>query len=152
MIMTQNTIETVMGAVVLTVAAVFLWFAYNAVDVQSDDGVKISAEFGNIGGLVIGDEVRLSGIKIGKVTDAKLDPTDFDVIVTMAIDDSIGLPADSSARIAATSLLGGNYIDLIPGFDDAILSGGDVIYDTRDPTNLSDLLGKAVFSSGAKDN
>ena len=66
--MSRNTIETVMGAVVLIVAGVFLWMAYAVTNIQSSDGTMISAEFGGIGGLNVGDDVRISGIKIGKVT------------------------------------------------------------------------------------
>jgi phospholipid/cholesterol/gamma-HCH transport system substrate-binding protein len=59
------------------------------------------------------------------------------------------VPADSSARITAASLLGGNYLELLPGAELDMLQPGDVIYDTRDPVSLTDLLGKAVFAAGS---
>jgi hypothetical protein len=65
----------------------------------------------------------------------------------MAIEPTIKIPSDSSARITAASLLGGNYLELMPGAATDTLGAGAVIYDTRDPISLSDLLGKAVFSS-----
>lgn len=147
--MSRNTIETVMGAVVLLVAGVFLWLAYAVTGVQSSSGTRISAEFGRIGGLGIGDEVRISGIAVGKVVATELDTTKFSASVTMAIDERISLPADSAARIVASSLLGGNHIELLPGFEEDTLKDGDMIYDTRDPVNLTDLIGKAVFSGAA---
>lgn len=147
--MTRNTIETVMGAVVLIVAGVFLWVTYSVTNIQSSDGTVISAEFGAIGSLNIGDDVRISGIKVGKVIAADLDAQSFTAKVTMAVDERLTLPSDTAARIAASSLLGGNFVELMPGFEEDTLSAGDMIYDTRDPVNLSDLLGKAVFSTGA---
>jgi phospholipid/cholesterol/gamma-HCH transport system substrate-binding protein len=146
--MSRNTIETVMGAVVLVIAGVFLWFAYSVTDIKSSDGVRLSAEFGAIGSLNIGDDVRISGINVGKVIATDLDAKTFSAKVTIAIDEQIALPSDSIARITPASLLGGNYIELIPGLEDEVLGTGDVIYDTRDPVNLTDLLGKAVFSGG----
>ena len=147
--MSRNTIETVMGAVVLIVAGVFLWMAYAVTNIQSSDGTMISAEFGGIGGLNVGDDVRISGIKIGKVTDTNLNAQTFGATVTLSIDPSISLPADSAARIAASSLLGGNHVEILPGFEEDMISSGGMIYDTRDPVNLTDLLGKAVFSGGS---
>ena len=69
--------------------------------------------------------------------------------MTLAIDEGILLPDDSSARITASSLLGGNYLEIMPGLSDEMLEVGDVIYDTRDPVSLTDLLGKVVFSQGS---
>jgi phospholipid/cholesterol/gamma-HCH transport system substrate-binding protein len=64
----------------------------------------------------------------------------------MAINPDVMVPTDSSARITAASLLGGNYLELMPGADEDMLAPGAVIYDTRDPVSLTDLLGKAVFA------
>ena len=147
--MSRNTIETVMGAVVLFVAGVFLWMAYAVTNIQSSNGTMISAEFGSLGGLNVGDDVRISGIKVGKVTDTTLNAKTFGATVVLSIDPSISLPADSAARIAASSLLGGNHVEILPGFEDEMLDIGGMIYDTRDPVNLTDLLGKAVFSGGS---
>jgi len=146
--MTRNTIETVMGAVVLIVAGVFLWMAYAVTNIQSSDGLILKAEFGAIGGLTIGDDVRISGIKVGKVIDTTLNPKTYGATVMIAVDERISLPVDSAARIAASSLLGGNHVDILPGFEEDFFQSGAVIFDTRDPVNLTDLLGKAVFSGG----
>jgi len=149
--MTRNTIETVMGAVVLLVAGVFLYLAYTATNIQSSSGTMLKAEFGSVSGLGVGDEVRISGIAVGKVTGTSLNEKTFGATVTLSIDERISLPTDTAARIAATSLLGGSHIELIPGFEENYLSDGDTIFDTRDPVNLTDLLGKAIFSSGSND-
>jgi phospholipid/cholesterol/gamma-HCH transport system substrate-binding protein len=149
--MMRNVIETVMGAVVLLVAGSFLWTAYSVSNISSSDGVELLAEFGAIGTLGIGDDVRISGINVGKVVATELDEKTFAARVTISIDEQIALPSDSVARIAASSLLGGSHVELLPGFEDDVLATGDVIYDTRDPVSLTDLLGKAVFSAGGSD-
>jgi phospholipid/cholesterol/gamma-HCH transport system substrate-binding protein len=92
--------------------------------------------------------VRISGIKVGRITEQSLDPITYSARIAMAIAPDIEIPADSSARITAASLLGGNYLELMPGAEDEMLAAGAVIYDTRDPVSISDLLGKMVFSSG----
>ena len=145
--MHRNTLETLMGAIVLLAAAGFVALAYEAADLKGDGGYEIAAEFGSTGGLSVGDDVRISGIKVGQITAQQLDPITYVAKVSMAIDPKIKIPSDSSARITAASLLGGNYLELMPGAATDTLGAGAVIYDTRDPISLSDLLGKAVFSS-----
>ena len=150
--MHRNTLETVMGAIVLLAAAGFVALAYEAADVKGNGGYEIAAEFGSTGGLSVGDDVRISGIKVGQITAQQLDPITYVAKVSMAIEPTIKIPSDSSARITAASLLGGNYLELMPGAAIDTLGAGAVIYDTRDPISLSDLLGKAVFSSNNSAN
>ena len=147
--MQRNMIETVMGAVVLAGAVFFGYVAYKAADISTSAGYLIEAEFGNVAGLSVGDDVILSGIKIGSVAGQGLDSDTYSARVTLAIENDIKLPDDSSARITASSLLGGNYLEIMPGFSEEMLAVGDVIYDTRDPVSLTDLLGKVVFSQGS---
>ena len=146
--MQRNTLETVMGAIVLLAAAGFVTLAYEAADIKGNGGYEIIAEFGSTGGLSVGDDVRISGIKVGRITEQSLDPITYSARIAMAIAPDIEIPADSSARITAASLLGGSYLELMPGAEDEMLAAGAVIYDTRDPVSISDLLGKMVFSSG----
>ena len=150
--MQRNMLEIVMGAVVLLAAAGFIALVYETADMKGADGYEISAEFGSTGGLVVGDDVRISGIKVGQITRQQLDPVTFVARISMAIDPAIKLPADSSARITAASLLGGNVLELLPGAALDNLKDGAVIYNTRDPISLTDLLGKAVFASGGASN
>jgi phospholipid/cholesterol/gamma-HCH transport system substrate-binding protein len=147
--MHRNTLETIIGGIVLLAAVGFVTLAYEAADMKGSGGYPITAEFGSTGGLSIGDDVRISGIKVGRITAQQLDPITYVAKISMAIDPAIKIPSDSSARITAASLLGGNYLELMPGSATETLGNGAVIYDTRDPVSLSDLLGKAVFSSGS---
>ena len=145
--MQRNMLETVMGAIVLLTAVAFVSLAYEAANIRGTDGYELEAEFGATGGLSVGDDVRISGIKVGRISRQELDPVTYAARIVMSLDERIRIPADSSARITAASLLGGNYLELIPGADEDIMQPGEVIYDTRDPVSLTDLLGKAVFSA-----
>ena len=147
--MQRSMLETVMGAVVLLAAVAFLSIAYEAADLRGSGGYEIEAEFGATGGLSVGDDVRISGIKVGQIVRQELDPATYSARIVIALDPAIQVPADSSARITAASLLGGNYLELLPGAELDMLQAGDVIYDTRDPVSLTDLLGKAVFAAGS---
>ena len=148
--MHRNTLETIMGGIVLLAAVGFVMLVYETTNMKGNSGYEITAEFGNTGGLSIGDDVRVSGIKVGRITGQNLDPITFVAKISMAIDPTIRIPSDSSARITPTSLLGGNYLELMPGAATETLVAGAVIYDTRDPVSLNDLLGQVVFSAGSE--
>ena len=57
------------------------------------------------------------------------------------------VPEDSLARISSSSLLGGQYVEIIPGVSDNMLNENDTIYNTRDPVSLTDFLGLVLFSA-----
>ena len=141
----RSTLEIVMGLVVLIGAGIFSVLVYQASDIKSADGYLLHAEFGTTGGLSIGDEVRLSGIKVGQIVGQSLDPLTYAARIDMRLDETVQLPSDSSARITAASLLGGNFLELLPGAGEDVMPEGTIIFDTRDPVSLSDLLGKIVF-------
>lgn len=144
--MQRSMIETLMGAVVLGVAAMFLVFAYSAANLRASTGYEITASFNKIGGVKIGSDVRVSGISVGSVTGLSLDPTSFKAVVTMTVDDGYTFTDDTSAAIASEGLLGGNYIELVPGGSpDVIEPGGRVEY-TQDSVDIVQLLGRFIFS------
>ena len=129
--MRRNLIESVMGAVVLLVAALFVYFAYHTAQVRSAPGYPITAIFGKIGGLAVGSDVRISGVKIGNVTARALDPQTYAAIVTMTIEDGVTLPEDTIASIASEGPLGGRYVRLEPGTSATALAPGETIKQTR---------------------
>jgi phospholipid/cholesterol/gamma-HCH transport system substrate-binding protein len=150
--MKRNIIETAIGALVLFVAAYFLVFSYKAANVGSVSGYTLTANFAGIGGLQTGDEVQISGVKVGSVAAVELDPDTYLARVTMSIEDDVKLPSDTAALISSESLLGGRYLSLEPGADDENMleSGGQIQY-TQAPQNLEQLLGQFIFSMSDSD-
>ncbi|MCR9072151.1 MAG: outer membrane lipid asymmetry maintenance protein MlaD [Alphaproteobacteria bacterium] len=147
--MNRGVIETLLGALVLAVAGVFLFYAYSSSDIGKGGGYEVTARFTTVGGLKTGSDVRMSGIKVGTVADQRLDPTSYLAEVTLSIDDSIQLPIDSSAAIASEGLLGGNFVDLVPGADDKMLKPGERIELTQDAVDFIQLLSRFMFQAGS---
>jgi phospholipid/cholesterol/gamma-HCH transport system substrate-binding protein len=148
--MHRNVIETVMGGVVLIVAAVFLVFVYSTSSIRTSSGYELSARFNRVDGVSPGTDVRLSGIKIGAVSDIELDRESYLAVLHMAIDNDVQLPTDSSAKITSDGLLGGTYLALEPGADEEMLAPGGEIRITQDPINIGDLIGRFIFSAAEK--
>ncbi|MBM3545510.1 MAG: outer membrane lipid asymmetry maintenance protein MlaD [Alphaproteobacteria bacterium] len=142
----RSMIETVMGAVVIVVAAMFLAFAYNSSGLRAVTGYEVSARFDRVDGVTTGTDVRISGIKVGTVVDQRLDTDRFLAIVRMSIDPRVKLPTDTVAEVASEGLLGGRYLALIPGGDAETIKPGGEIKFTQSPVDLVQMLGKFMFS------
>lgn len=143
--MRRNAIETVMGAVVLLVAGVFVFFAYDMAQVKAVEGYEVTALFYKIGGLNEGSDVRISGIKVGTVIDHNLDSESYDARVRMTITREVKLPVDTVASIASEGLLGGKYVRLEPGTDKSYIKDGGTITKTKDFRSLEDQVGEIIF-------
>jgi phospholipid/cholesterol/gamma-HCH transport system substrate-binding protein len=142
----KNLAEIIAGALVLGVAAVFLFYAVGHSGRTVGPGYSVTAQFDRIDGLGAGADVRMSGVKIGAVTDQRIDPETYLAVVTMRIDSRIRLPRDTSAAITSEGLLGGRYIALVPGGDDRMIPEGGRIEATQAAISLEDLLGRFIFS------
>ncbi len=90
--MQNNTVETLIGAIVVAVAVGFLYFAYSSTNATSLSGYEVAAKFQRVDGLNVGTDVRLSGIKIGNVTALTLDPKTYQATVHLSIRDDVKLP------------------------------------------------------------
>ncbi len=150
--MKRSVIETVLGAVVLFIAGFFLVFSYQTSNVGSVDGYDVTADFSGIGGLRPGDEVQISGVKIGTVKEVALDSRTYLARVTMSIEPRVQLPEDTAALISSESLLGGRFMSLEPGASDEMISSGGHIQYTQAPQNLEQLLGQFIFSMQNEDS
>jgi phospholipid/cholesterol/gamma-HCH transport system substrate-binding protein len=146
--MKRNIVESVLGAIVLLVAASFFFWAYARADVGDPGGYTLVAKFDRIDGLDPGGPVRISGIRVGQILSMELDPVSFRALVRLSVARDIELPADSSAQVLSSSLLGGKYLAIVPGGDDLMLAEGDEIPYTQSSINFEDLIGQFMFSQG----
>jgi phospholipid/cholesterol/gamma-HCH transport system substrate-binding protein len=144
--MQRNILETVMGAVVLIVAAGFLFFFSRTTDIKPVSGYQLTADFSKIDGLETGSPVRISGVKVGQVLSFHLDPESYNAVVTMNIEDGIKLPKDTAAVVVSAGMLDGKFMSLEPGADEEMLTPGDKIAYTQSTPSLEQMLGQVIFS------
>jgi len=144
--MKSNAFEAIVGAFVIIISVVFLFFGFSTMKIQNSDSYNVSALFNRIDGIKIGSDIRMSGIKIGTVVSQELDNSSFEAKVLMSIDSKILIPDDSSAKITSDGLLGGNYISIEPGGSDIYLLNNEEIFFTQGSVDLIGLVGEALFS------
>lgn len=149
--MKRNPVETLLGGVVLVIAAMFMVFAYSSADIGAVSGYAVEAKFLKVGGLETGSDVRISGIRVGTVTGQRLDPVTYEATIAMSIASDVKLPTDTEAMIVSDGLLGGKYVNLMPGRAPERIAAGGAITKTKDFQALEDLVGEIIFLATNKD-
>lgn len=146
--MAENTTEILVGTGVLAVALGFLAYATGVANVGSaSNGYELSASFGSVEGVRIGTDVRMAGVAIGEVTDLTLNPETYRADATFSVQDGIEIPDDSAISISSEGLLGGNFVEIIPGGSSFTLDPGGEIEDTQSSVSLITLLLQFVAGS-----
>ena len=149
--MSENATEVFVGGAVLAVAIGFLVYAGQATGLSSDgDGYPLTASFRSVEGVSVGTDIRLAGVKIGTVTGLELNSETYRADTVMHIHDGILIPDDSLAQVSSEGLLGGTYMEIVPGGSFENLETGGEIVDTQGAVGLISLLTK--FVSGGSDS
>jgi phospholipid/cholesterol/gamma-HCH transport system substrate-binding protein len=143
--MSENTSEVLAGGAVLAVAIGFLAYAAQTSGFSSGaDTYPLVASFRAVDGISVGTDVRLAGVKVGSITALDLNPQTFFADATVEIDKAIVLPDDSAILVSSEGLLGGNYIEIVPGGSADVLAPGAEIEDTQGSVSLVTLLMRFV--------
>lgn len=141
--------ELWVGLFVLVGLAALAWLSFSVGGVESlrAGGLQLTATFDEIGGLKKRAQVVISGVRVGQVKSIDLSD-DFRARVTLDVDHALALPADTSASILTSGVLGDQYIALEPGGDPETLRSGEQIQFTQSAVILERLIGKLVQNLG----
>ena len=150
--MSESTAEVLTGAAVLAAAIGFVVYAGQSAGLTGPGGTyDLTASFRSVEGVSVGTDVRLAGVKVGTVTALDLNTETFFADAVVSIDRGIVLPDDSAILVSSEGLLGGAFIELIPGGSLDNLAPGDEIEDTQSAVSVINLLMKFVAGDGGEE-
>lgn len=142
--------EIVAGAAVLAVALAFTLYAARGAGLGVEaDSYPLTASFRSVEGVSVGTDVRLAGVKVGTVTDLRLNPETYFADATITMRKDVAVPVDSTILIASEGLLGGTFVEVQPGGALEMLEPGGEVEDTQGAVSLITLLMK--FAGGGGD-
>ena len=147
--MKENKLEVIIGAVVIAVALGFVVFLYQSTgrSVSNSKHYELKADFRSADGIHVGTDVRLAGVKVGTVSDLSLNVETYRAEAELAIENAVDIPEDSALTVSSEGLLGGNFIEIIPGASYEYMQPGDEFLDTQGSVSLISLLLKFVSGS-----
>jgi phospholipid/cholesterol/gamma-HCH transport system substrate-binding protein len=88
--------------------------------------LQISAYFPTATAIYPGDQVRVSGVRVGTIE--AIDPDGTQTKLTMSVDHGVPIPADAEAVIVAPNLVAARYVELTPAYhDDGPIMGNQAV-------------------------
>tara|TARA_B100000282_G_C31624911_1_gene441094 strand:- start:215 stop:682 length:468 start_codon:yes stop_codon:yes gene_type:complete len=147
--MRRGSLETAVGALVIVIAVIFAIFTFKVTDYGRETGYLLFAEFNHVGSIKTGSDVRVGGIPVGKVIELSLNPETFKARISLDIESKYNFPLDTAVSIGSEGLLGGSFVEIVPGGMDGNLQPNDEIEFTQDAVDMLQLLGKFMFSGTA---
>ena len=111
---------------------------------------QVTAHFDNLGGLKVRAPVKSSGVVVGRVATIGFDNQRYQAVVTLDIEQQFKFPADSSASILTSGLLGEQYVGLTPGGEENMLAQGNEIQFTQSAVVLEELISKFLYNSASE--
>ncbi|MBU2982110.1 outer membrane lipid asymmetry maintenance protein MlaD [Lentibacter algarum] len=143
--MSENTTEVLVGGAVLAAAIGFVLYTGQAAGfAMQSGGYPLSASFRSLEGVSVGTDVRLAGVKVGTVSDVSLNQETFRADTVLSLQSGIQVPDDSAVVVSQEGLLGGNFVEIVPGGSPFFYAEGDEVLDTQGSVSLISLLLKFV--------
>lgn len=139
-------------SVLLLTLVAFFAILFSRDEITHQDGgryYQLYARFNRTDGLLVGNLVRLAGMDIGRVVNARLDQN-FKAILTLEVNEKIQLPDDSSAAIVSSGIMGNKYIEIEPGGSEDMLTPGSEFSYTQDAMVLEELIERIIGIGKAK--
>ena len=145
--MKANYFETILGFLTILFSCIFL---IKLVSVNSNDSSEkyydLNAKFLKVGGLITGNDVKMSGVKIGVVNKVYLDD-DFLANVEFKVFSNIRIPQESVVTISSDGILGNKYLSVIPKNRESkeFFKEGDNFIKVIDFESIEDQVSKIIF-------
>ena len=150
--LSRHRLDFIIGCFVLTalVGVVFIALrAANIADISTSNSYTVKIYFDNIGGLAARSPVKSSGVRVGRVKNISYDSNDHIAAVDIVIENRYVFPTDSIFSIVSSNLLGGQYIAIEVGGEDALFENGDET-EGNSAIVLEELISKFLFDQAGE--
>ena len=149
--MNRNLFEMVIGTIALMISMLFVSYVMRTGLWRHKTNLNfpLKAKFSNIDGIKIGSDVKIGGLKVGKVESIELNNTTFEVEVELVVQDDLKIPTDSSLSVTSSGIFGSKYLAIKIGFEEEFFDKNGYFTSTQSSTNLEDLISKFATSSSS---
>ena len=129
---------------VISISSVF-YFASKINFFNKVETLQINSSFFDIGNTSIGNDVKINGVKVGEVSNIKLDKENYMAVITSSVEKSIKIPNDSVFKISNNGFIGNSYIEIQLGNSKETLKNNDYSVNNIDPVSLEEIINNFIF-------
>lgn len=150
--LSRHKLDFIIGLFILfaAVSTVFIALrAANLTEVSGTDGYLVRVQFDNIGSLAERAPVKSSGVRVGRVKAITYDSSEYFAVVDVVIEAQYQFPKDSIFSIVSSSLLGGQYVAIEVGAEEAVLQENDTLRGNS-AVILEELISKFLFDNAGE--
>ncbi|WPX97812.1 MlaD family protein [Candidatus Fokinia crypta] len=140
-----RSIDVTIGVIViaLTIFAIIIVFKHDTTVLETSK-YTLRGEFERVDGIRVGSDVKIAGVKIGKVSEISINE-DYLAVLKIEIVGDLKIPSDSVAEIISDSLIGSKYVNINVGSSSQYLADDGKFEWTQPPVNIESLVGKYIF-------
>ncbi len=149
--MQKNYIESALGIFVVAITIALLWIFFKTNDQKTtDEYIKVTAFFQTVAGVTKGTDVKLGGVKVGKILNVYLDEDTLNPVLSIGLDKSYNIPADCSFAVKSEGIMGGKFVSVEIGTSDQKITEGQIFYNNQSSLDLESIVSQVVFGGEKK--
>lgn len=151
--MERTTLDLWVGLFVVAGIGALIFLAMKVGNIGSfnaSNTYSVTAKFDNVGGLKVRAPVKSAGVLVGRVGKISFNEKDYEAVVELDINSAYKFPADTSASIMTSGLLGEQYVGLEAGADDKMLVPGGEIKLTQGAIVLENLVSQFLYNKASE--
>ena len=144
--MNKINVEFILGLLILITTLISIFYYSSKINLLNKiETFQINSSFFDIGNTSIGNDVKINGVKVGEVSNIKLDQENYMAIVTLSINNSIKIPDDSVFKISNNGFIGPSYIEIQSGNSEELLKNNDYSINNIDAVSLEEIINNFIF-------
>lgn len=150
--MQRNYIEAFIGFCIVILTIVLLWTFFSRNDLKTTNAnfTSVTAYFKTVAGVSKGTDVKLGGVKVGRVLDVRLDPETLTPLLTIGLEKSYNIPSDSSFAVKSEGIMGGKFVSVEVGPGQTSVIDGQIFYNNQSSLDLESIVSQVVFGGEKK--
>jgi phospholipid/cholesterol/gamma-HCH transport system substrate-binding protein len=149
--MQKNYIESFLGACIVILTCALLWVFFEKNDVRTnEDLLSVTAYFQSVAGISKGTDVKLGGVKVGRILDVKLDPESLTPLLVIGLNKTYKISSDSSFAIKSEGIMGGKFVSIEIGPGEDHITEGQIFYNNQSSLDLESIVSQVVFGGEKK--
>ena len=139
-------LEFALGLLILIISVISFFYYTSKINIfEKIDSIQINSSFFEIGNIVIGNDVKINGVKVGEVSNIKLDQENYMAVITSSIEKSIKIPGDSIFKISNNGFIGSSYLEIQLGNSKELLNNNDYSINNIDAVSLEEVINNFIF-------